>query len=315
MVAYIDLIIVQNFCMNFLILFTTGKLLNRKIGKIRIVIASCIGVLYTFSLWLNVPGSIINVLKIIMAVCLVKICFGSKGIKNIAKEVLVFFFISFIYAGCALAFIYFTKPKILYIVNGIIIGGEYIFELVLLSAVISLVITRASMKLIKIKQRLTKKDMICGLKIINGSKGIRVNAFLDTGNLLVDPNTKEPVIVSEYEKIKTIIPENHRKQISYLMGGEDDLDTENFNTKIRAIPYASIGNPNGLIIAYKVDFVEVEYKDEKRIIKNVLLGLCNKALSKDNKYSALIGLKILEGGIEENESNSDIKDQSKCSIC
>ena len=315
MVAYLDLIILENFCMNFLILYTTGKLLSRKLKKLRLIVASIIGDLYTFMLCINVPNYIVNISKIVMAVLLVKICYMSKSLKNIMKESIVFFLVSFIYAGCALGFIYFAKPKVVYIVNGIIIGGEYIFELVLVSSIISFALIKMAMQLIKIKKKLSKSDMICNLKIVNGNKSVKLKALLDTGNLLTEPITKQPVVVTQFNVVKPVISENHLKEIEYLLGGDVFLDNYDYDANIRVIPYVSVGNNSGIMIAYKVDYIKVEYENEINILKDVLIGLYKEPLTKNNRYSALIGLKILEGGKSKNEFDSDIKNKGKYSVC
>ena len=236
MVAYLDLIILENVCMNYLILYTAGKLLNRNIKKIRLLIASIIGALYVFSLYIDLPNYVVNISKILVALILVKISFISNNIKNIIKETIVFLMVSFVYSGCALAFIHFMKPKVIYIVNGIIIGGEYIFELVLISAIISFLLIKASMKLIKLKQKLTKSDMICKIELGLGNNSIKINALLDTGNLLTDPISKEPVIIVEKEKLISLIPPNEHDRKENLLEGEETLQKDTLNARIREIP-------------------------------------------------------------------------------
>ncbi len=315
MVAYLDLIILENICMNYLILYTAGKLLNRNIKKLRILIASIIGALYVFSLYIDLPKLVVNISKILVAVLLVKIGFNSNKVKHIIKETVVFLMVSFVYSGCALGFIHFMKPKVIYIVNGIIIGGEYIFELVLISAIVSFLLIKASMKLIKLKQKLTKNDMICEIELGLGNNSIKINALLDTGNLLTDPISKEPVIIVEKEKLTSLISENEMDKIENLLGGDENLQRDTFNATIRVIPYVSVGNKNGIMVAYKVDCVKVEYQDEINELENVLIGIYNDTLTKNNKYSALIGLQILERSKVKNEHNTDIKNKGKYSVC
>lgn len=315
MVAYLDLIILENICMNFLILYTTGKLLRRSIKKTRIFIASVLGALYVFSLYINLSKFIINISKIIMALVLIKVSFNSKKFIKLIKELIVFFMVSFVYSGCALGFIHCLKPKVIYVVNGIIIGGEYIFEIVLISAIISFILIKSSMNLIKLKYKINKKDMICKLELILGNNKIKIDGLIDTGNLLVDPISKDPIIVVEKEKLINFIPENDIELIEDLLGGDKEIQNENFNAKIRAIPYISVGNKNGIMFAYKIDCVKVEYQDEISELKNVLIGIYNDALTKNDKYSALLGLQILERSKIKNEHNTDIKNKSEYSIC
>ena len=76
-----------------------------------------------------------------------------------------------------------------------------------------------------------------------------------------------------------------------------------------------VKNKNVIMIAYKIDWVKLEYQDEVNEINNVLVGIYNDALTKNNKYSALIGLQILERSTAENEFNTTFENKGKYSIC
>lgn len=315
MVAYLDLIILENLCMNYLILFTTGKLLNRNLKKSRLFIASMIGALYVFSLYFDVTMTVLNISKIIMSAILVKISFASRKVKTILKEAVVYFLVSFIYAGCALGFIHLAKPRVLYIVNGIIIGGEYIFEIVLISAIASLALIKGSMKLIKFKHKFNKRDMLCNIEVFLNDKSVKLRALLDTGNLLTDPISNTPVVIVCREKIRCLFDNKTLKVIDSLIGGDEvQRDIAN-DVRVKLIPYTSVGNKNGIMISYKVDKMKVEYQDEVNEVDNVLIGFYNDALSKNDKYSALIGLQILERSTVNGEYTRNVKSKSKYSIC
>ncbi len=316
MVAYIDLIFLENFFMNYLTLFTTAKLLNRRIKKTRIIIASLMGALYVFTLFFDISNLSLNLLKLVMGISLLAISFGLKSFKKLLKESLVFFMITFVYAGCALGFIYFMKPKIIYIVNGIIIGGEYIFEIVLISAVISYLLIKASIKLIKIKQKFSKKQMLCDLKIKNGNYNINVKALIDTGNLLTDPISKSPVIIVEKEKARNLFSKSYFKKLESIIGGDEQETLNDFcDANIKMIPYMSVGEKNGMMLAYKIEKIKFEYQYELYEIEDVLIGFYDNALTNNGKYSALVGLQIFERSMEKNEYNAINKNQSKYSVC
>lgn len=315
MVMYIDLIMIENFVMNYIILYTTGKILNKKIYKRRIIIASLAGSLYVFSLCFKLPDVILNLSKIVFGVLMVSIGFRNRNIKLLINTVLVYFFVSFVYAGCTLAFVHIAKPKVVYIVNGVIIGGKYIFEIVGISSIVCFILTRASISFIKLKQKLIKKEIVCNIEILLGEKSVRLKALLDTGNLLEDPISKNPVIIVYKDKVKCLFDENYFKLLDTLIGG-DDIPREIINDKkLKFIPYVSVGKNDGIMTAYVVDKIKVEYQDEINEINDVLIGFYNEALSKDDKYSALIGLQILEGSKINNEHIKNAKGKGKYSIC
>lgn len=314
MTAYIDLIILENFFMNSIILYTTARLLNKKILIRRLVIASFIGTIYVFTLCLKIPNTLLNISKFIMGLILVKLCFGSRGCIALIKESAVYFFSSFLYAGCALGFLHIVKPKVIYLVNGIIIGGEYIFEIVGISAVACFALIKVTIKLIKLKSYFNKKNMIANLKIFNGEKNVKIKALVDTGNLLTDPVSQDPVVIVYKEKVRELFDNKILEKIDSLNGGDEINDRSN-NSRLRVIPYTSIGQSQGVITVCRVDKIKLEYQDEENEIKNVLIGFYNEALSKNDKYSALIGLQILEGRKEGHEHISNVKSKGKYSVC
>ncbi len=313
MTAYLDLIILENLIMNLIILYTTGTLLNKKINKKRLLLSSIIGTIYVFSLCFKLSNIVLNVSKFIMGLVLVKICFKSRSYRALIKETAIYFFSSFIYAGCALGFLHIVKPKVVYIVNGIIIGGEYIFEIVGLSAIVCFILIKVCMKLIKLKYYLNKKNMIVNMELYNNNKSIKIKTFIDTGNLLTDPISHDPVIIVYKEKVRALFDNKVLERIDSLIGG--DLINEGNNYGLRAIPFSSVGENNGIIIACRIDKIKLEYQDEINEINNVLIGFYNEALSKNDKYSALIGLQLLEGRKESNEHFSKNKSKGKYSVC
>lgn len=314
MTAYIDLIILENFFMNSIILYTTSKLLNRKILKKRIFLSSLLGTIYVFTLCFKLTNIILNISKFIMGIILVKLCFRSKSYKALMKETTVYFFSSFIYAGCALGFLHIFKPKVIYIVNGIIIGGEYIFEIVLLSAALCFALIKISVNLIKLKSYLNKKNMIADLKIYNNGKSVELKALVDTGNLLTDPISHNPVIIVYKEKVRILFDNKMLEKIDSLNGG-DGINKEVLNSGLRIIPYASVGQSKGIITVCRVEKIKLEYQDEENEINNVLIGFYNEKLSINDKYSALIGLQLLEGRKINNEHISNNKSKGKYSVC
>ncbi len=314
MIAYIDLIILENFFMNLIILYTTSKLLNKKIMKRRFFLSSLAGTIYVFTLCIKLSSVILNLSKVIMGFIIVKLCFGSKSYRALIKETAVFFFSSFIYAGCALGFLHIVKPKVIYIVNGIIIGGEYIFEIVVISAILCLALIKVSVNLIKLKGYFNKKNMIANLKIYNKERNISLKALIDTGNLLTDPVSHNPVVIVYKEKVRALFDNKTLEKIDSLIGGDDIYD-KNIDYNLRLIPYMSVGQQNGIMAICRVDKIKLEYQDEENEIDNVLIGFYSEKLSKNDKYSALVGLQLLEGRKINNEHISHDKSKGKYSIC
>ena len=135
--------------------------------------------------------------------------------------------------------------------------------------------------------------MYCKLKIEIEEKEIELEAIIDTGNFLRDPITRMPVIVVEKEALKQILPDSLLDNLHEIISGKD-VDIGEYLSKIRIIPFTSLGKENGLLIGIKATRVWVNHNQEITEIKNIIVGIYNGTLSKINRYSALIGLGILE---------------------
>lgn len=63
----------------------------------------------------------------------------------------------------------------------------------------------------------------------------------------------------------------------------------------------------GLILAFKPDEVYINYEEQTRKVSNLLIGIYDKKLFKNNEYNALIGLEILNEGVKQNEYIANVK--------
>lgn len=144
-----------------------------------------------------------------------------------------------------------------------------------------------------IKGKLTKKDMFCNIKININSNTVYTKAIIDTGNFLKEPITKIPVAVVEKDILKGVIPEEILNNLSNIIEGKE-IALGEYLSKIRLIPFMSLGKENGMLIGIKADGLAINTQDDVLFIKNIIIGIYDGNLSKTGKYKALIGLELLE---------------------
>lgn len=151
--------------------------------------------------------------------------------------------------------------------------------------------------------------MHCNVKVSINSKFTYINAIIDTGNFLREPITKMPVIVVEKESLRDIIPDYILNNLDKIINGED-INLDIYSSKVRIIPFTSLGKENGILLGIKADNIVIELEEQDIIITDVIVGIYNGKLSKNGKYSALIGLDLLESKekeVKENEYITNIK--------
>ncbi|MDO5556465.1 MAG: sigma-E processing peptidase SpoIIGA [Clostridia bacterium] len=301
---YIDIIFLENLFMNYIILFATGIIVKTQLRVIRTIISSTIGATYAVVVYMSLLKMYSNIfLKIMLSISMVYIAFNSKNIKVFLKQVTIFYLTSFTFGGVAFALLYFISPQNILMERGVLIG-TYPIKIVLAGGIIGFIIITSSFK--NIKGKLTKKDMFCSMKININNKDIYVKAIIDTGNFLKDPITKLPVVVIQKEVLVNVIPNYILDNLDRIING-DNINLGEYISKIRIIPFSSLGKENGILLGVKVDEILIEREDKIINIDTAIIGIYNGILNRSGKYESLIGLELLEGGGIKDEYIKNIK--------
>ncbi len=303
MTIYLDVVLIENLCMNYIILFSTGYILKIKLNHIRLILSALLGGTYAILAYTQILQVYSNILmKIVLSIVMVYIAYNPRNVKLLAKQMIIFYLISFVFGGCAFALLYFIKPQDILMKDGVLIG-TYPLKIALLGGIVGFTITVIAFK--SVKYRLRKNDMFCEISIFFGEKSTTAKAMLDTGNMLKDPITRMPVIVVEKDILYKIIPYKILDNLEKIIGGDDlseiyEQESIEYISKFRVIPFTSLGKQNGLLLGFKASKVITYIDANEEELKNVIIGIYDKKLSKKDKYNALLGLEILEGS-KENE--------------
>ena len=224
MTIYLDLILLENFILNLIILYAVGIETKTKIKHLKIILASILGSLYAIVTYI-IKNTFVNsiIMKIILSIIMIYISFDVKNYKELMKKTVFFYFTSFAFGGGALAVIYMTNTGKISIQNGIILGN-YTFFTIAIGVIIAFIITIISFKLIK--NKISKNDLIRNITIKINNKYIKVKAMIDTGNLLKEPITNIPVIVVEDRLFRNTIHKEILDNIESILGGDLDKISE-----------------------------------------------------------------------------------------
>lgn len=255
MKIYLDLVMILNFCFDFLLLLSVSILLKRNIKIERIIFGSFIGGLSILTLFININSLELFIIKIIISIIMILISFGYKDIKYFLKNILFLYMASIILGG----FLYFLNINFSYKNNGLIfyykgISINFIF----------LIITSPIILYIYIKQGIWLKQNYNNyykIDIYYNNKIIKCNGFLDTGNKLIDPYFGKPIILVSKK-----------------------IEIDNYFL----VPYQGI--KKGMIKCIKVDKIYIENIGYR---KKVIVGFIDKI--KIDGIDCLLNINILEG--------------------
>lgn len=295
MTIYLDIVFIENIIMNYIILYGTAIIAKIIPKHIRLILASTVGAVYAIIAYmsiLKIYSSII--LKVILSIVIVYIAFNPPNIKKTMKELLLFYLTSFVFGGAAFFLIYIVKPQDIIIRNGIFVG-TYPLKIAFFGAILGFIVVITSFKIIKTK--LSRKSLLCNIKIKLQNKQIETIAMVDTGNLLKDPISNTPVIVVEHSLLYDILPKQILNNLENILGGElenipDDVK-EKYISKLKVIPFSSLGKQNGMLLGIKADEISIESEDENITKNDLIVGIYDKSLTKRGEYRALVGMNLL----------------------
>ena len=291
MSIYLDIVFIENVIMNYIILLATVIITKEKLNQIRIIISSIIGGIYAVSYYVTKFSAYITIsAKVILSIVMIYIAINPKSIKKMMKELIIFYLTSFAFGGCAIAVLYTIKPQNIINKKGSLIG-IYPIKVALIGGIIGFITIIIAFKLVKNKMSI--KDLFCTVKIIDNGTKKKVKALLDTGNFLKDPITNLPVIIVEKEKLIDILPREILENTNKIISGEFEIK-DKYISKLRVLPFSSLGKQNGMLLGFKVEKVIVILNEEEVIRNDVIIGIYDKKLSINEKYECLIGMNYLE---------------------
>jgi len=294
MTVYIDIIFIENLIINYIILYATGIISKSKIKQIKLVIASLIGAIYSIMYYiLNIELYSNFILKIILSIIMIYIAFTTKKFKTLGKKVILFYLVSFVFAGATLGIIYMVNSQDITIQNGVLIGS-YTIKTILIGIIIAFIIIITGFNIMRTK--ISRKDLICNIDIEINNKSIKTQAMIDTGNFLKEPITNIPVAVVEHTLLYDVIPKEILNNIDKILGGDLEILPKHIQneyvSRLKVIPFSSLGKQNGMLLGVKADKIIVQNEEGDKTIDKVIIGIYNKSLTKRGEYRALVGIWI-----------------------
>ncbi|WP_024831391.1 sigma-E processing peptidase SpoIIGA [Ruminiclostridium josui] len=298
MEIYLDVLILENLVINYLILYVTAKFSKYRTSTLRLFSGAIIGALYVGIIIIEPDIKVFytTLAKILLSFFIIAVTFSPRKIMTFIKTLVIFYISTFIFAGAALAFLFFNNQGG-FVKNGIVyVFGQSKWSLMFFSLVTVGIIIKIFMEVIQSK--FTRENLLIPVKIAFDNRKIGFPALVDTGNSLKDPLTNNPVMVVEFNALEELLP-IEIKDI-FKNSKEDDLScvtttisTSKWFSRFRLIPFSSLGKENGMLIGFKPDFIEIGEEEEKRDVKNVIVGIYNRSLSRNEKYKALLGPELV----------------------
>lgn len=237
MKVYIDLIMLLNFLLDFILLLTTSVILKRNVKITKIIMGAFVGGLSILFLFYDINSFLLFIFKFIISILMVIISFSYRNFKYTLINIIYLYMSSIVLGG----FLYLLNLEfsykhigILFYNNGLSIN--FIFLIIFSPIILYLYI-------IQIRKFKNNYSNYYKVEIYYNGKKYKYIGYLDTGNTLKDSLTGKSVILIDKRKLLFDIKE------------------------FRIIPYMGL-NGTSMIKVIKIDkllFNKREY--------NVLLGI------------------------------------------
>ena len=294
-VVWVDVLVLENFFMNLFLLYLLDRLTGSRQIWWKLGLASLAGALYVVVVFfpdLHILYSFL--MKLLVSMVMIAIAFTPYSFRQFLKLLLLFYLETFIIGGCIIAVFYIINGDINAAYGSLMINSISSSYLII-GSIISIIFVKLGFDYFENYYK-TNNNKI-KLDIYMNKRKCSITALVDTGNALKDPITNIPVIIAYVKAIADIFPDNVKKNIIEEENYESvikDIINSSLKTRIRIIPYKTIGNDDGMLYGIVVDMIVTRAKPDSMILKNPVLALYNKPISSENDYQALAYPEILK---------------------
>lgn len=282
-VIYIDVLFATNCIINYILLMGVGHLTVMPIKIKRTLLSSMTGGLYAACMFFPGISFLYGILgKLGVSALMIYIAFPFKGLRAFFRQAGSLYVLSFAFCGGVTALYYLTP---LSAVGFTVSNGVPYFNIsaVRLIVYISICYILVGTVFTVFNAKYKEKSNYYKTEIWVGGRFITVNALLDTGNHLKDSITGRPAIIAELEAIRSIMDDDTYNY--FLKNGKGYTD---WKSRIRLLPYSSIGNAGGSILAFRADNVVVVKGEKREEYGDIFVGVYSERLSVDGAYSSLL---------------------------
>lgn len=268
MVVYLDIVLLENFLINFFLILISMQLSRIRFKYRRIVLASILGSLYTLTILFKELEFFTNLfIKVLVVIIMIYIVTGKTKILAMFKLVAVFFAVSIGFSGFCFLFAMAENP---YNITGVFTINNYSTKYLLFAMIIFYIVSYRIY--LYLKDKAFVSNFIYDLEFNLNGQTITAKAFLDTGNELMEPATMLPVIILE----KHIIDK-------YFI---DD-------SKCFYIPYKTVDGMSSKMKGIKVENISLNNEKGKGFTRDAIIACCNTKLSANGDFNALLSRGVI----------------------
>ena len=276
---YIEYIFLQEFVVDFLVLYFVGRLRCGGNSLKRVALGAFAGAVYSVVAY-SIPMNYVKAfpVKFIVGELMITIAYNPKRFLDYIKITLCFYV--FLWVAVSVFNILYAYFEIRAMIISLLLGFVAVFIVVA-----------------ELRKKNINANYYRDVEIhLNGNK-VSLKGFVDTGNELVDVLSNNPVAITELDNIREIFEENMYYEVlnACKKGDAGILDfmlirMDNFN--FRLLKYKTIDNKEKIMLGILPSKVIVRDGD-KEVFVNCTIGISREEVSKSGEFQILLFKEVL----------------------
>lgn len=315
-VIYIDVVWLVNLVMDAVLVVTTCWLMKRPVRAGRVTLAAVIGACYALLLFFPAlsaftswPG------KAAVSLIIVAIGIGRRNWLDLARVSAAFYFVSFVFAGCAVA-LRFALPSVSVAntvqvsAHGIAVAESFGGLVIVVSVPIAIAFTRYIVR--HVRQAHLRAGLMYRVRASFPDGDATFVGLVDSGNQLRDPVSRQPVCFVDADVLAPFLPQQFATAVANgrsLVDALGDQSDPRFTGKFAMIPYRGAGGQTQLTVAVRPNAIALERSGLWQTVAHPCwLALHSGQLAHDKSFQAILHMEIITGD-ERFETSEFQRDQ------
>ncbi|MBU5467731.1 sigma-E processing peptidase SpoIIGA [Virgibacillus sp. MSJ-26] len=299
MTIYLDAVWALNYFLDLMLLMLTGAMVKERVTKRRLLFGAFVASLIV-PLSLYFPNTFLTSIvgKLLYSLLIVFCTFRFISIHRTLKLLLIFYFITFAIGGGLIALHHMAQSPVGMSDSGILTfskgyGDPVSWLFILIGFPFVWLFTKR--RLDKHAVEKIRYDQLYRVTLKMNGRTFSTDGYIDSGNQLVCPMTKKPVVIADQSFLKQWFAEVEWKQ---LKESHASLDFDNipkaWEDSIHVVPYQGVEGGSNFLLALRPEKLTIQYDEDEIITNNVLIGIQFDNLTTDHLYHCLLQPEIIK---------------------
>lgn len=297
--VYVDVLLAVNLFVNYFLLLTVRGFLHIPCRRSRLLLGAAVGALGSLLILVPALPAALSVLaKLAVSTAVVFAAFFKMRPVQMLRAFVCFYLVSFAYAGFMLAVWYFISPERIVIKNSMV----YFDISPLLLALLTVAAYGAVSLLNRLAGQREASGGFCTVIVEIAGACARCTGKIDTGSTLVEPFSRDPVVVVGAPALDGVLPEGIKAALrcgaiprpDEEEGAAEDGAGNKRPMQLRLVPFSDLSG-GGVLPAFRPDRLWIRRGKEKIEICDCYVAVREAAFSGRN-FDALLNPALLARG-------------------